>query len=238
MPKKDFTCDVFIGVWMLLIASIFFLSGAMPWLVNVRPENLICSTLKIHFSLLIFKPFALMRENTFSKVLPCCSCDVPQIIISSLIFFACLIPVMTNSIWFWKLSNALLIPYMSCLYWYTPPYVANAVIGRLSSSKRIWCQPSLKSNLLNVFALFKSGRISPNFGMTCLSHSIATFGFHMSKQRRIYLSIRFKDWNNRVQPCCFSWYWFYDKAFAIVGVHPIPFAWCGKAICIWAVVLV
>ena len=77
--------------------------------------ELIWSTLKIHFSLLILKPFALMRENTFSKVLLCCSCEMPQMIISSLIFFAFLILVMTNSICFWKLSNVQLIPYMSHL---------------------------------------------------------------------------------------------------------------------------
>ena len=39
---------------------------------------------------------------------------------------------------------------------------------------------------MNIFALCKSGRISPNFGMTCISHSVATFAFHMSKQRRIF----------------------------------------------------
>ena len=134
MPKK-----CLIGVWMLLIVSTFFLSGTMPWLFNVWPENVIWSTLKMVslVSLLIFKPFALMRKNSFSKVLSCCSCEVPQIIISSLIFFAFLIPVMTNSICFWKLSNAQLILYMSRLYWYTPSCVAKAVIGWLSSSKRI-----------------------------------------------------------------------------------------------------
>ena len=137
MLKKDFTCDVFVGVWVLLIASIFLWYEAIPWLVNVWSENVIWSTLKVHFFLLIFKPFALIWKKTFSKVLLCCSCEVPQIIILSLIFLAFLILIMTNSICFWKLSNALLISYMSRLFWYTLSYVGNAIIGWLCSSKRI-----------------------------------------------------------------------------------------------------
>ena len=138
MPRKDFTCDVFVGISILLIASIFFWPGARPWLVNVWPENVICFTLEMHFTLLIFKPFALIRENTFSNVLSCCSCGVPQIIISSLIFLVFLIPVRNNSVYFWKLPKALFMLCMRRSYYYTLPCVANAVIGRLSASKSIW----------------------------------------------------------------------------------------------------